>query len=219
VIAIVGARKPAVFRLVDDESGALMSETTPPIPKSGGSGPFILAAIVMLLLMGGLIYWKVKGSSSETAKVETPKPTATPEQPVLDEPPPPPPPPIASADASAKPDDTKGPKKVASAAPLACGDCTGEPNPGLSAALNGKAGQSRGCYEKALSSNATLSGHMTVAIKINQQGTVCSASVKSDMGNAGVENCVLQNFRATTFPAPKGGCVEAHVPLNFKPKT
>jgi len=72
-----------------------MSETTPPIPKSGGSGPFILAAIVMLLLMGGLIYWKVKGSGTETAKVETPKPSATPEQPVLEEPPPPPPPPNA----------------------------------------------------------------------------------------------------------------------------
>jgi TonB family protein len=196
-----------------------MSETTPPIPKSGGSGPFILAAIVMLLLMGGLIYWKVKGSSTDTAKVDAPKPSATPDQPTLEEPPPPPPPPVASTDASAKPDDTKGPKKVGSAVALSCGDCTGEPNPGLNAALNGKAGQSRGCYEKALSSNSTLSGHMTVAIKINQQGAVCSASVKSDMGNAGVENCVLQNFRATTFPAPKGGCVEAHVPLNFKPKT
>ena len=197
-----------------------MSETTPPIPKSGGSGPFILAAIVMLLLMGGLIYWKVKGNSAEeTAKVEAPKPSATPEQPVLDEAPPPPPPPVASTDASAKPADSAGPKKVGSAVALACGDCTGEPNPGLNAALNGKAGQSRGCYEKALSTNSTLAGHMTVAIKINQSGAVCSASVKSDMGNAGVENCVLQNFRATTFPAPKGGCVEAHVPLNFKPKT
>ena len=66
-----------------------MSETTPPVPKSGGSGPFILAAIVMLLLMGGLIYWKMKSGSDETAKVQAPKSTAVPEQPVLDEPPPP----------------------------------------------------------------------------------------------------------------------------------
>ncbi len=198
-----------------------MSETTPPIPKSGGSGPFILAAIVMLLLMGGLIYWKTKGSSTETAKVEAPKPSATVDQPVLDEPPPPPPPPVASTDASAKPDDTKpGTKKVGSTGGgSACGECSGEPAPGLQAALSGKAGQSRGCYEKALSSNSTLAGHMTVSIKINQQGAVCSSSVKSDMGNSGVENCVLQNFRAATFPAPKGGCVEASVPLNFKPKT
>jgi TonB family protein len=197
-----------------------MSETTPPVPKHGGSGPFVLAAIVMLLLMGGLIFWKMKGGE-ETAKVEAPKPSAVPEQqPVLDEPPPPPPP-VASADASAKPDDTKpGSKKVGSTAVgSACGECSGEPNPGLQAALSGKAGQSRACYEKALSSNTTLSGRMTVSIKINQQGGVCSASVKSDLGNPLVENCVLQNFRGATFPAPRGGCVDAQVPLYFKPKT
>ena len=197
-----------------------MSESTPPVPKSGGSGPFILAAIVMLLLMGGLIFWKMK-SGGETAKVEAPKRTATPDQPVLDEPPPPPPPPVASTDASAKPDDTQpGAKKVGSTASGApCGVCSGEPNPALPGALGGKAGQSRACYEKALSSNATLSGRMTVSIKISQQGTVCSAQVKSDMNNPLVENCVLQSFRAATFPAPKGGCVDASVPLYFKPKT
>jgi TonB family protein len=197
-----------------------MSDTTPPVPKSGGSGPFILAAIVMLLLMGGLIFWKMKGGE-ETTKVEAPKPSAAPEQPVLDEPPPPPPPPLASTDSSAKPDDTKpGTKKVGSTVGgAACGVCSGEPNPALQGALGGKAGQSRACYEKALSSNSTLSGRMTVSIKINQQGTVCSAQIKSDLNNPLVENCVLQSFRAATFPAPKGGCVDASVPLYFKPKT
>src|SRR6186713_2859882 len=198
-----------------------MSESTPPVPKSGGSGPFILAAIVMLLLMGGLIFWKMK-SGGETAKVEAPKPTAQTEQPVLDEPPPPPPPPpVASTDSSAKPDDTKpGGKKVGSTVGgAACGVCSGEPNPSLPGALGGKAGQSRACYEKALSSNSTLSGRMTVSLKISQQGGVCSAQIKSDLNNPLVENCVLQNFRAATFPPPKGGCVDASVPLYFKPKT
>ncbi|HYP99765.1 MAG TPA: AgmX/PglI C-terminal domain-containing protein [Polyangiaceae bacterium] len=199
-----------------------MSESTPPVPKSGGSGPFILAAIVMLLLMGGLIFWKMKSGGGETAKVEAPKPTATPEQPVLDEPPPPPPPPpVASTDSSAKPDDKSGAKKIASTGggAAACGVCSGEPNPALPGALGGKAGQSRACYEKALSSNTTLSGRMTVSLKISQTGSVCSAQVKSDMNNPLVENCVLQSFRSATFPAPKGGCVDASVPLYFKPKT
>jgi len=197
-----------------------MPESTPPVPKSGGSGPFILAAIVMLLLMGGLIYWKTSSSGPETAKVEAPKPSAAPVQTTLDEPPPPPPPPIASTDASAAPDATKPGKKIGSTAvAAACGECSGEPNPGLQAALSGKAGQSRACYEKALSSNATLSGRMTVSMKINSQGNVCSAAVKSDLGNPLVENCVLQNFRSAIFPAPKGGCVDASVPLYFKPKT
>ena len=197
-----------------------MPESTPPVPKSGGSGPFILAAIVMLLLMGGLIFWKMS-SGGETAKVEAPKPTATPDQPQLDEPPPSPPSPVAFTEGSAKPDDSKpGTKKVGSTvAGASCGVCSGEPNPALPGALGGKAGQSRACYEKALSSNATLSGRMTVSIKINQQGGVCSAQVKSDMNNPLVENCVLQNFRAATFPPPKGGCVDASVPLYFKPKT
>lgn len=196
-----------------------MSETTPPIPKSGGSGPFILAAIVMLLLMGGLIYWKMQsGGSNDTAKIDTPKPVQTAE-PVLDEAPPPPPP-VASADSSAKPDDTKpGAKKVASTGGGLCGVCTGEPNPSLQSALSAKAGQSRGCYEKALSHNSTLAGRMTISIKINQMGQVCSAQVKSELNDPLVENCVLQNFRAAALPAPKGGCVDAAVPLYFKPKT
>ena len=195
-----------------------MAESTPPIPKSGGSGPFVLAAIVMLLLMGGLIFWKLKGSEPETAKVEAPKPSATTDEPVLNDPPPPPPP-IASAEPSAKPDDKTAPKKVGSAVAAACGVCDGEPNPSLAGALSAKAGQSRGCYEKALSHNSTLAGRMTVSLKINQQGQVCSAAVKSELGDPLVENCVMQNFRAATFPAPKNGCVDAAVPLNFKPKT
>ncbi len=126
-----------------------MSETTPPIPKSGGSGPFILAAIVMLLLMGGLIFWKLK-SGEETAKVEAPKPTAVPDQPVLDEPPPPPPPPVASTDSSAKPDKSGTKKLGSTSGGTSCGVCSGEPNPGLQGALGGKAGQSRACYEKSV---------------------------------------------------------------------
>ncbi len=197
-----------------------MSEPTPPVPKSGGSGPFILAAIVMLLLMGGLIFWKMK-SGGEIAKVEAPKPTAVPDQPVLDEPPPPPPPPVASADSSAKPEDSSKPgiKKVAGNGGGLCGTCSGDPNPGLPAALRAKAGQSRSCYEHALRQNAMLAGHMTVSLKINQQGQVCSASANGELGDPSVGNCVVQMFRASTFPAPTNGCVDAAVPLNFQPKT
>jgi hypothetical protein len=197
-----------------------MSETTPPVPKSGGSGPFILAAIVMLLLMGGLIIWKMKGSD-ETAKVQPPKIAATVEQPALDEPPPPPPPPVASADASAKPDDAKpGAKKIGSGlGGGTCGQCSGEPNPGLPAALRAKAGQSRSCYEHALRQNAMLAGHMTISMKINQQGQVCSASANGELADPSVANCVVQMFRSSLFPAPTNGCVDAAVPLNFQPKT
>ncbi len=199
-----------------------MSETTPPVPKSGGSGPFILAAIVMLLLMGGLIYWKTKGSGTDTAKVETPKPSATVEQQGLDEPPPPPPPPIASTDASAAPDTTKPAKKLGGVGVGACGPpCTGDATPTIVSALHAKGGQARSCYEHALRQNAMLAGRMSINITISATGSVCGASVGSNgLGDPSVANCVVQMMKSGTFSAPGGGsCVQVAVPLNFTPKT
>jgi hypothetical protein len=196
-----------------------MSETTPPIPKSGGNGPLVAAAIVMLLLMGGLIFWKMKGSSEAPKAQETPPPSATQAQPVLDDAPPPPPP-IASADTSAKPDATKPAKHLVSSGGGVCGPCSGDPNPAMASALHAKAGQARSCYEHALRQNALLAGRMSFKLTINQSGQVCSSNVmSSELGDPSVANCVLQMLRAGTFPAPTNGCVEAVVPLNFQPKT
>lgn len=198
-----------------------MSDTTPPLPKTGGSGPFILAAIVMLLLMGGLIFWKVKGGE-ETAKVDAPKVPATQEQPALDEAPPPPPPPVASTDTSAKPDDTKpGSKKfVGGGGGGVCGPCVIDPTPSIVSALRAKGAQARSCYEHALRQNETLAGRMSIKVTINQMGQVCSASVNSnELGDPSVANCVLQMMRASSFPSPGKGCTEVAVPLNFTKKT
>jgi hypothetical protein len=197
-----------------------MSETTPPIPKSGGNGPFILAAVVMVLLMGGLIFWKVKSGSEAPKAQDTPPAPTTTNQPTLDEAPPPPPP-IASADSSAKPDDTKpGVKHIASSGGGACGPCTGDANPGMAGALHAKAGQARSCYEHALRQNSMLAGRMSFKLTINQAGQVCSSNVlSSELGDPSVANCVLQMLKSGTFPAPSKGCVEAVVPLNFQPKT
>ena len=197
-----------------------MSETTPPVPKSGGSGPFILAAIVMLLLMGGLIYWKTKSNGSDTAKVEAPKPSATIEQPGLDEPPPPPPPPVVSA--SAAPDTTKpGAKKLTGGGGGACGPCTGDATPSIVSALHAKGAQARSCYEHALRQNAMLAGHMSINITISATGSVCGASVGSnELVDPSVANCVVQMMKSGTFSPPGGNsCVQVAVPLNFTPKT
>jgi hypothetical protein len=197
-----------------------MSETTPPVPKSGGNGPFILAAIVMLLLMGGLIYWKTKGSGTDTAKVEAPKPSAAVEQPGLDEPPPPPPP-IASTDASATPDTTKPTKKLGGVGGGACGPCTGDATPSIVSALHAKGAQARSCYEHALRQNAMLAGRMSINITISATGSVCSAGIGSNgLGDPSVANCVVQMMKSGTFSPPGGGsCVQVAVPLNFTPKT
>jgi hypothetical protein len=193
-----------------------MAETTPPPPKSGGSGPIIIAAVLMLLLIGGLIVWKVTGSS-EPAKTEAPVASATTAAPVLDEPPPPPPPPPVEADAG-KPEEKK--KLVGNGGANPCSkECTGTATSQLTSALSGKAGQSRSCYEKALSTNATLEGTLTVGVKVGPGGQVCSARVVADgLHDPGVSNCVVNRFAGATFPAPQGGCAEVNVPLRFMPK-
>jgi hypothetical protein len=194
-----------------------MAETTPPPPKSG-SGPIIIAAVLMLLLIGGLIVWKVT-ASGEAPKEKTPVAVATTAEPVLDSPPPPPPPPEAPPEESAKPDD-KGPKKVSSTGPNPCSQaCTGTATAALQSALGGRAGQSRSCYEKALSSNATLEGTLTIGVKVGPGGQVCSARVVADgLHDPGVSNCVVHRFMGASFPAPQGGCAEVNVPLRFMPK-
>ncbi|HWZ92230.1 MAG TPA: AgmX/PglI C-terminal domain-containing protein [Polyangiaceae bacterium] len=194
-----------------------MSDTTPPIPKSGGNGPFILAAVVMLLLMGGLIFWKMKGGA-EAPKAQEPPPSATQNVPTLDEAPPPPPP-VASD--SAAPDTTKpNAKKLVSSGGGPCGPCQGDASPAIVSALHAKGAQARSCYEHALRQNSMLAGHMSIKLTINQSGQVCNSNVASnELGDPSVANCVLQMMRGGSFPAPTKGCVEIAVPLNFTPKT
>lgn len=195
-----------------------MAETNPPLPKSGGSGPIIIAAVLMLFLIGGLIVWKVMGSSSETTKSQPTAAAAPTTPPVLDEPPPPPPPPPPPED-SAKPGD-KEPKKVVSGGANPCSKvCEGSATAALTSALSGRAAQSRSCYEKALSTNATLEGTLTVGVKVGPGGAVCGARVVADgLHDPGVSNCVVNRFMTSTFPSPQGGCVEVNVPLRFMPK-
>jgi hypothetical protein len=193
-----------------------MAETTPPPPKSGGSGPIIIAAVLMLLLIGGLIVWKVTGTTEPT-KTDAPVASTTTAAPVLDEPPPPPPPPPVEEDAG-KPEEKK--KVAATGGPNPCSkECTGTATAALTSALSGRAGQSRSCYEKALSSNATLEGTLTIGVKVGPGGQVCSARVVADgLHDPGVSNCVVNRFAGSTFPAPQGGCAEVNVPLRFMPK-
>jgi len=194
-----------------------MSSTTPPPPKSGGSGPFIIAAVVMLLLMGGLILWKVTGREPKPVDPAPVAAATTSAVPVLEEPPPPPPP--VEEDAGKAPEKQIVKKGTVSGGSTCSAVCTGEEPAALRGVLSGRAGQARGCYDRALRNNSTLEGRMMVNVKISSTGQVCAASVaKNEVGDPGLTSCVLQVFRSGTFPQPKGGCVEANVPLNFKKK-
>jgi hypothetical protein len=169
----------------------------------------------MLLLMGGLIFWKLRGSDEKpVASVQPPPPATTPqvfEQP----PPPPPPPPPPEEDAGKKPTG-----KVVGVGGGGCaGECKGTAGAALQSALAAKAGAARGCYERGLRQNATLQGKLVVSVRVGPGGQVCSAGVASNsLGDPGVASCVVGLFRSASFPAPEGGCVDTQVPMNFVPK-
>jgi hypothetical protein len=193
-----------------------MPETSmPPPPKHHGGGAFIGAVILMLFAMGGLLYWKFKGTNEPTA---APSALATAPTAHFDEAPPPPPP--EEPDAGKKDSPTKK-RLVASSGPSPCGGvCKGDAPAALRVALSGAASSVRGCYERALRQNQMLQGKLVVAVKIGQHGNACGANLASDtLGDPSVASCVLQKFRAGTFPAPIGGCVDVAVPISFMPKT
>ena len=76
----------------------------------------------------------------------------------------------------------------------------------------------RRCYNQALASDSTLKGHVSIAVRVGSNGAVCSANVASnDMGSSTVANCAANVFRSGSYPAPKGGCKDAVVPLSFVP--
>ena len=190
----------------------------PPAKSEGGNSSFVWAALAMLLIGGGLVYWKV-----HAAPASVPEPAPAPSLPATVEEPqgaleqaPPPPPSVAEPDAG----PPSGSQRRVHDLPDPCKTpCNGRENASLIAALRGKGGQARSCYERALRTNSTLQGRMTLRVTVGATGEVCSAAVGTDgLGDPGVTNCVLGQFRAASFPPPQGGCVNTEVPLNFVPK-
>lgn len=196
------------------------SQSTPPPPKNS-SAPFIVAVVAMLLLMGGLLFWKFSGSKAPAPVASVaPPPTVAAAPPTLEEPPPPPPPPEPETPDAGAAEPNKTTKKVASTGGGGCSaECTGTEAPQFRSQLQALAGRARGCYERALQTNEELSGRVMVSIKVGPSGQVCSANVTSNQtGDPGLSNCVAQIFRSATYAAPKNGCVDAQVPLNFVKK-
>jgi hypothetical protein len=192
-----------------------MSTSAPP-PKSSGTKPFVIAVLLMLLLMGGLIYLKLSGE--EKPQPTTPAPSTVSTEPMIDQVIPPPPPPPPSASSAPTVESKKAPPKFDSGC-SACANCQGTEANGFRSALAGRAALAQRCYEKALGTQEQLTGKLTVGLCVGVGGQVCSAGIEKDtLGSPLVSQCVLNIYRATTFPSPKNGCVQAQVPLNFIPK-
>jgi hypothetical protein len=100
------------------------------------------------------------------------------------------------------------------------GPCRGTGVPELGLALQQRAALTRRCYNQALASDPKLTGHVTLVMRIGSHGDVCSAVVAAnDMSTPTVAACAQKLFAASAaFPAPRGGCIDATIPLVFIPQ-
>jgi hypothetical protein len=187
------------------------------LPDSGNA-KYAIAAVVLVGAAAGLFAWRSCSSRTEAVAPAPPLPSASasaaPSANAKLEDIPPPPPPEEKASAT-------GPRIVYVQANGGCdGKCTGTSPPELGPALQVHARQARRCYEQALSQDSSLKGRVSINVKIGPAGNVCSATVASnDMASPSVANCAANVFRSSSgYPSPRGGCIEATVPLNFQPQ-
>jgi len=194
------------------------STSGPPagLPKSGGNTKYAVVAVVLLLGIAGIIALRSSGrretpvAPPAVSVVVSPPPPANPK---LDDIPPPPPP-------DESPDTGPVTTRIVSAPNAGCdGKCAGSSPPELAQALQIRGIQARRCYNTALAQDSTLRGHVSIAVRIGPSGNVCSATVASnDMRSSSVANCAANIFRSSgAYPSPRGGCIDANVPLSFVP--
>ena len=185
------------------------------IPDSGGNAKYAIVAVLLLLAAGGIYAWRTL-TNRQAEPAPPPMPSVAqsappPTNPLLDDIPPPPP-----------PDNTPeagGPHIIYVPANAGCdGKCVGSAPPELGQALQVRGAMARRCYNQALASDPSLKGHVTISVRVGPTGNVCSADVAAnDMGSPSVATCAANVFRSGAYPAPRGGCVVASVPLSFVP--
>jgi hypothetical protein len=184
-----------------------------------GNGKYIaIGGLLLAIVAGVIIYLKACNKPPETVAVVTPSASLSvppPRNTRDDDIPPPPVVPDAGADAGGKTTVTYHAGNPCEA------KCTGSTTPDLEMALAQRAQQSkRKCYYPALTTDTTLKGRATISVKIGSNGSACGASVTSnELANPSVAECTANYYRAGGFPAPKGGCVTANVPINYVPGT
>jgi hypothetical protein len=199
-----------------------MVEKAPPstvggATKGGGGGALIGVAVVLLLGAAGGILWFVTRKPPEEKVTTTVASTSTAKPETTLDLPPPDMPDTAVEDTAVV--DT-GAKVAVNMGMEACPSvCTGVISDAIKGAVGARAGTAKQCYKTALEQNEGLSGEMALVVRVGLNGATCSVAVQSDStGSMRLQQCVKSKMVAS-YPAPKGGCVDVRVPINFKPKT
>ena len=196
-----------------------LSSRPPPVPVSGSKK---YAVVALLLVVGIVVVFVLRGQGGTDARPAPPaasapvaQQAAAPSNPKVDDVPPPPP-------EEEKPEaGPGGGTRIVYVHAGGCeAKCTGTAPPELGQALQVRGAQARRCYNSALAQDSSLKGHVTLDVRIGPTGNLCSATVASnDMGTPAVANCAANIFRTTaSYPSPRGGCVDAKVPLSFVPQ-
>ncbi|MFO0595870.1 MAG: AgmX/PglI C-terminal domain-containing protein [Myxococcaceae bacterium] len=88
----------------------------------------------------------------------------------------------------------------------------------IRAVVRRHASQVRYCYELALQRRPELAGRVKVKWVIDASGAVATSSLdESDVGDTGLETCLVSRVRTWEFPKPVGGgVVVVHYPFVFK---
>ncbi len=183
------------------------------VPPSG-NGKYIVAVLLLLGLVGAIAFWKMSQKPPEPVviKVDAGAPGPTVGRNLDDDIPLPPPVVDAGPEAGVKVTYTKFDNQCDAKA------CSGASNTELEGQLSFRVRQARRCYNAALTQDNTLKGKLSVRVRVGANGQVCNANVTSDeIGNAALAQCVANTFRGANFAAPRGGCLDVNVPVNFVP--
>lgn len=185
------------------------------VPPSG-NGKFIVLALLLFGAIGGVIAWKTCQKPPEPVVIGPPDagPPPRPSKNIDDDIPPPPVVEDSGADAGKKT------QVIFTGNQCDVKKCTGSTNSEVETALSFRAKQAHRCYDNALGQDPTLRGKVSIAVRIGSNGQACSAGVASNelTSAPGVANCVAGYFRGQNFPAPRGGCVDVNIPINFVPR-
>ncbi len=194
------------------------SSLRPPAGVPSGNGKFVLLAILLVGFIVSLIAWKSCQKPAEPIVLGppdaglAPRPTHNVDDDI------PPPPAIEDSGTEA----VKKPVAVATGGNAQCDvkKCSGSSTSDVELALSSRAKQAHRCYDAALGQDPTLRGKVSIAVRIGSGGQACSASVASNELTSAptVATCVAGYFRGQNFPAPRSGCIDVNIPINFVPR-
>jgi outer membrane biosynthesis protein TonB len=76
------------------------------------------------------------------------------------------------------------------------------------------------CYEKALLTDASLTGNIVMQWTVGREGGASDIKVvRSQLNNASLHNCISRELSKIKFPSPAGGTVTIKYPLSFSSAT